>query len=118
MKKFFIAVSIALAGCSTTGNPLAAPAPLATTTIDEKGLIIAMQTFDTLLTAVDKLVAAGVIKPGSPLAIQIADAIHKAKVAFQVAVAAQKVGNSGSYFTAIAQAQAAIADINLLVKGG
>ena len=84
----------------------------------EKGLIIAMQTFDTLLTAVDKLVAAGVIKPGSPLAMQIADAIHKAKVAFQVAVAAQKVGNSGSYFTAIAQAQAAIADINLLVKGG
>ena len=63
MKKFLIAVSIALAGCTT--NPLAAPAPLASTTIDEKGLIIAMQTFDTLLTAVDQLVVMKVIVPGS-----------------------------------------------------
>ena len=116
MKKILIALSIvALGACAT--NPLAAPAPLASTTIDEKGLIIALQTFDTLLTAVDKLVAVGVIKPGSPRALQIADAIHTGKLAFQAASAAQRAGNSGSYITAIGQAQVAIANINQLIKG-
>jgi hypothetical protein len=115
MKKILIAVSIALAGCAT--NPLASPTPLAQTTIDEKGLIIAMQTFDTLLSAVDRLVAVGLIKPGSPIALKIADAVHTAKVAFQAASAAQRAGNSTSYFTAISQAQAAIANINQLIKG-
>lgn len=117
MKKIFIALSIALASCTTTGTVLEAPAPLAHTTIDEKGLILALQTFDTVLTAVDRLVAAGVIKPGSPRAVQIADAIHTAKTALQIAGAAQRAGNSGSYITAIHQAQVAIAQINSLVKG-
>jgi hypothetical protein len=116
MKKFLIALSIfSLTGCAT--NPLASPAPLASTTIDEKGLIIALQTFDTLLTAVDKLVAVGVITAGSPHAIAMADAINKAKIAYQAASAAQRAGNSASYITAIGQAQVAIANINQLVKG-
>lgn len=116
MKKLFIALSIALAGCQS-GLNLNAPAPLAATTIDEKALIVALQTFDTVLTAVDRLTAAGVIVPGSARAVHIADAIHKAKLAFQTASAAQRVGNTGSYFTALAQAQSAIASINLLMKG-
>ena len=116
MKKIFIALSIALVSC-TPGSVLTAPAPLAHTTIDEKGLILALQTFDTVLTAVDRLVAAGVIKPGSPRAVQIADAIQSTKKALQIASAAQRVGNTGSYLTAIRQAQVAIAQINSLVKG-
>lgn len=80
MKKIFIALSIALAGCAH--NPLAAPAPLAAMAIDEQGFILALNTFDTALTAVDRLVAAGVIVPGSPRALQIADAIHRAKSAY------------------------------------
>lgn len=115
MKKILIALSIALASCTT--NPLAAPAPLAHTTIDEKGLILALQTFDTVLTAVDRLVAARVIVPGSPRALQIADAIHTAKLAYQAASAAQRAGNSGSYIAAIGQASVAVARINLLIKG-
>ena len=115
MRKLIIALSLGLAACST--NPLASPAPLASTTIDEKGLIIALQTFDTLLTAVDKLVAAGVITPGSPTAVKIADAINTAKIALQAASAAQQAGNASSYISAISEAQAAIANINLLIKG-
>ena len=116
MKKIFIALSIALASC-TPGSVLTAPAPLAHTTIDEKGLILALQTFDTVLTAVDRLVAAKIIVPGSPRALAIANAIETAKTAYQAASAAQRVGNSGSYLTAINQAQVAIAQINALVKG-
>jgi len=116
MRKLIIALSIALAGCQSVPNPLA-PAPLASTSIDEKTLVIALQTFDTVLTAVDKLVAARVITPGSPKAIAIADAIAKAKQAYQAASAAQRVGNASSYIAALGQAQVAIAQINLLIKG-
>ena len=118
MKKILIALTaFSLMSCSTVGSLFSSPAPLSHSTIDEKGLILALQTFDTVLTAVDRLVAAGVIAPGSPRALQIADAIHKAKVAYQAASAAQRAGNSGSYLTAISQAQSAVAQINLLVKG-
>lgn len=116
MKNIIIALSIALAGCSTLSTPVPAP-PLAATTVDEKTFIIALQTFDTTLTAIDRLVAAGVIKPGSPTAIKIADAIQRAKTAFQLASAAQKVGNAANYLDALAQAQLAMSQINSLVKG-
>jgi len=116
MKALFIGLSLVLAGC-TTFNPVTTPAPLASTAIDEKGLIIALQTFDTVLTAVDKLVAAKVIVPGSPRAVQIANAISTAKLAFQAASAAQKAGNSSNYIVAIGRAQTAVAQINLLIKG-
>jgi len=115
MKKIFIALSLALASCTT--NPFAAPAPCSVSAVDEKGLVLALETFDTTLTAVDRLIAAKVIVPGSPRAIQIADAISAAKTAYQAASAAQKVCNTTSYLTAIGQAQIAVARINQLIKG-
>lgn len=116
MKIIFMATALALASCQP-GSVLNPPAPLAQTTIDEKGLIVALQTFDTVLTAVDRLVAAGVIKPGSPRAVAIADAIHNAKIAFQAASAAQRAGNATGYLTALTNAQTAIAQVNSLIKG-
>jgi hypothetical protein len=118
MKKILVALSaLSLVACAPGTSILSAPAPLAQTAMDEKALIVALQTFDVVLTAVDRLVAAGVIKPGSPRAIQIADAIRTARLACQAAVAAHHAGNSTSYFTAISQAQTAIGQINLLIKG-
>lgn len=114
MKKIIIALSIALAGCQTP-TFLQAPAPLAAQSVDEKTLVLALQTFDTALTAVDRLVAAGVIVPGSPRAVQIADAIRTAKKAYQAASAAQRAGNTTSYFTAIAQAKLAVGEISTLI---
>lgn len=118
MKKLLIILSaFSLTSCATLDRIVSAPAPLAATAIDEKTLIVALQTFDTVLTAVDRLVEAGVIVPGSPRALQIADAIRAAKLSYQAASAAQRAGNSGSYLTALAQAQTAVARINLLIKG-
>jgi hypothetical protein len=119
MKKFLIAVtlaSVSLSGCTTVGT-LAKPAPLAQTTVDEKTLVISLETFETVLTAVDRLVAAGVIKPGSPRALQLADAIQTGKKAYQAAAVAHRLGNASTYFTALLQAQSALAQINLLIKG-
>jgi hypothetical protein len=116
MKKIFVALSIALAGCAP-GGILSSPAPLTHTTIDEKTLIVALQTFDTVLTAVNKLIAAKVIVPGTPRAIAIADAIHKAKVAYQAASFAQRAGSSANYLAALDEAQTALGTISSLVKG-
>lgn len=117
MRKILIALAL---GCSvpmTTGCETLRTAPLANTAVDEKALIVALQTFDTVLTAVDRLVEAKVIVPGSPRAVQIADAIAKAKTAYQAASAAQRAGSATSYLAALNDAQRAVAEINLLVKG-
>ena len=115
MKKIFLALSLVamLPACTT----LTSPAPLANTTIDEKSLIVALQTFDTALTAIDQLVAAHVIMPGSPKAVALANAIETAKKAYNAASAAQRVGNASSYAAALLQVQGAVAQINELVKG-
>ena len=117
MKKVLIAFSLALALPACNPAKLAEPAPLAQTTIDEKTLVVALQTFDTALTAVDRLIAAKVIVPGSPRAIQIADAIKRAKQAYKIASAAQRVGNQQSYFAALLQAQQAVGEISVLLGG-
>lgn len=118
MKKFLIVLAaFSLSSCGVIDRIVSSPAPLAETAVDEKSLIIALETFDTVLTAVDRLIEAKVIMPGSPRAIQIADVIRDAKVAFQAASAAQRAGNSASYNVAIAQASLAINKINLLIKG-
>jgi hypothetical protein len=119
MKKILIAMSaLALTSCEAIENVVNAPAPCSVSTVDEKSLIIALQTFDALLTSVDKLVAAKVIVPGSPRAVQIANAIQSAKFAYQAASAAQRVCDTHSYLTALAQAQIAVGKISTLVKGG
>ncbi len=118
MNKFLIILAaFSLTSCSVIDKAISAPAPLSQTAIDEKGLVLSLYTFDTLLTAVDKLIEARVIVPGSPRAIQIANAIRKIKLAYQVARSAQRAGDSGSYLTAIAEAQNGMANIRLLIKG-
>jgi hypothetical protein len=116
MKKIFLALALVLPGCSTLGT-LSSPAPLSQTTLDEKTLVVSLQTFDTVLTAIDRLVAAGVIKPGSAKARAIANAIGDAKAFYLAASAAQKVGNARSYYIALSQAQVAVAEINGQLKG-
>jgi hypothetical protein len=116
VKKLLLAICLATSACAAPLS-ISAPAPLAATTVDEKTLIIALQTFDTTLTVIDRLVAAKIIVPGSPTALKLADSIHRAKIAFEAAVAAHKAANATNYAIAIGQAQNAIAEINLMLKG-
>lgn len=117
MKKILIALTaLSLTSCAAVDKIVSAPAPCAASTVDEKTLVIGLQTFDTLLTAVDRLITAKVIVSGSPRALQIANGIGKAKAAFQAASAAQRVCNTTSYLTALSQAQLAIGELHVLIE--
>lgn len=116
MKRILIAASLALAGCAP-GGITSAPAPLAQTAIDEKGVTLAWQAFNTALDAINALRRAGVIKDGSSSARALADGIDRTTLALSSASAAQRAGNSANYLTAMAEAQAALTGIRSLLKG-
>lgn len=122
MKKLLL--SLALASTAITGcTPNQfwgienAPAPLQQTVIDEKGLIAAFSAFDVLLTAVDGLVVANVIVPGSPTASKIKSYLTTAKTALNAAAAAQKAGSTKDYVAALDSAREAFTLTAVALKG-
>lgn len=82
-----------LAGCTIPSlgigtarpNTASATAPLAGTVIDEEALKAAWGAFDVALTAIDALVAAKIIKPGSPKALRLQGYIVATKSALDAA---------------------------------
>lgn len=120
MKRLCIVMmALALAACAA--DPAGfdkPPAPLEQTVIDEKGLIAAFSAFDLTLTAVDTLVATGVIVPGSPKAIEIKAYLTRAKAALNAADAARKAGSSSSYSAALNNARSAISLANKALGKG
>jgi hypothetical protein len=95
-----------------------APAPLQASAIDEKGLIAAFSAFDVALTAVDGLVAARVIVPGSPRAIEVKGYLQRAQSALNAADAARKAGSATTYVAALKNAQAALVLATAALKKG
>lgn len=124
MNRIFASIALTLSALSLSAcaglleDPTSAPAPLEQTSIDERGLVLAYATFGTVLDSVDILIDNDVIVPGSPRALQIADAVDTAKAAFEAASAAQRAGSTTSYVTAIAEARAAIETIRALISPG
>lgn len=118
MKKFLVlACAFALSACGVTSAagpgpapPIseAPPAPLAGTQIDDRGLILAWNAFDTALYAVDAMIAVKKIEPGSPKALAIADAASAVRNWLNAATEAQRLGQTASYGAAMAQAEAAM----------
>lgn len=122
MRRFLVTVlfSMALAACTPAtiegGGPappgasavdVAPPAPLAATQVDDKALIVAWKGFDASLYAVDALIAAKVIQPGSPKALKLADTAEAVRRWLNAATEAQRLGQQRSYDAALAQAEAA-----------
>lgn len=135
MRKFLFALCapLLLAACMVPslggllGNT-AAPAPLERTVIDDKALRAAWQTFDTALDAINLAIDACEtvnfrptaclrVKPGTASANSLADAIVKVKTGLQGAEHAAAAGSAKDYGTALAEANAALGDIKLLMKG-
>jgi hypothetical protein len=103
------------------GLPVASPtppAPLQKTVIDEKGLIAAYSAFDVALSAVDGLVAAGVIVPGSPRALQIKGLLITARTGLDAASSAQKAGSAATYAEALQSARDALSQASSLLRKG
>lgn len=112
-----LGATLALAACNLPAfNPAQPPAPLAQTTIDDAGLSAAWKSFDAALDAIDLLVDANVLKPGTPRAVGIADGIDKVKVALQTAERAAAAGSATDYRTALAEAKAALDGIRTLLR--
>jgi len=112
MRKIFLAAAIAaapLSGCATIGSPPS----LEQTTIDEKALITAYASFDVLLTAIDGLVEAGMLKPGTPRALQVQSLIRTAQDGLKTA---RMVHGAGS-IAGLEQATGAFRSITALLKG-
>ena len=121
MRKFLLAPLLALglltAGCAGfLADPASAPAPLEQTVVDEKALVLALETFDTALSSVDILIEAGYITPGSPKALEIAGNIDRAKAALAAASAAQRAGSTRSYIEALEKAREAISAVRTALK--
>lgn len=121
MKKYLTAalaamLALSLIACETipAGQP---PAPLNQTVLDEKAIITALSAYDVVLTAVDALVAAKVLVPGSPKALQVRQALVTARDALKTASAAQRAGSATTYAEAIAQATVAFNGVKTLLKG-
>lgn len=123
MRKLFLALAapLALMGCAGVPVPGTAlsppPAPLASTAIDEKALLIGWQAFDVALVAIDGLLATGRVQPGSATAQAIDTAIGKVQAALNAAQAARGALSASNYATAMAEAQAGFSQLQALLKG-
>ena len=117
MKKLFYAVALASASIALPSCDLPPPGQLQQTTVDEKAYLTALLAFDTFVESVDSLIDAGVIVPGSPRAVALADAIDKARGAFAVASKALDAGVAQDYVTAMREAADALRMAGALLKG-
>lgn len=116
-KALIFALAASLSACTTLQPPPAPPpAPLNSTVIDEKGLIIALSAYEAVLTAVDGLVAAKVLVPGTDKALSVQRNLILARDALQAASAAQRAGSSATYAEALANAGVAFRAIQGLLK--
>jgi hypothetical protein len=129
---FAVAASILLAGCAPllsalmTGMPAppaagqTASAPVTSvclsTNQDEQKLKLAFDGFDALLYAVDALRDGGVLKPGTPRALQLQKGLIVVRDSLNTAAAAQRACNATSYGEAIANAQAAYVQVKTLLQ--
>jgi hypothetical protein len=136
MKRFHIILAVVasglLAGCAPllsalmTGMPAApvagqtASAPVTSvclsTNQDEQKLQLAFDGFDTLLFAVDALRDGGVIKPGTPRALQLQKGLIVIRDSLNTAAAAQRACNATSYGEAIAHARATYDQVKTLLQ--
>jgi hypothetical protein len=118
MRQLLLGLCLCLAACTTplSITPAAAPAPLAQTTVDDKALDEAWKAYEIAIDAVDLAITLKAIVPGSPKAAAIADANDKVLAAFQLAEHAAAGLSTTSYVQALAQLDAALADLKVVLR--
>lgn len=117
MRKLMLAAALALSlpGCATLADT--PTAPLAQTHVDEQALTAAYASFDVVLTAIDGLVVAGALVPGTPKAVQVKDLIQKAQDGLNTARAVREGLSQKDPALALASATDAFRQITALLKG-
>lgn len=138
MKRILVAalalLALPLAACNVTGglsDPATAgsvgaaidatgatpPAPGAATLLDDKALVVALQSADTIATSVDALVKARVIVPGTPRALAVQSALKRLRSSLTAASAAQRAASATSYAEALRNAATAARDVAAAIRG-
>jgi len=125
MKKLLSAlVALSLTSCASfpavpglpdLSSPQATVGPVTNKAVP--ALITAWRGYDAILTAVQALRAAGVIRQGSPAALRIADALERALHALNAATDAVRAGNEASYTSAMVLARQAFTDAQSAIGG-
>jgi len=123
MKKLLTAlVALSLTSCSTfpavPGFDPGVP-PVAGQLVNKAipALVTAWRAYDAVLTAVNALRAAGVIRDGTPRALQIADILERMLNALNAATEAVRAGNETNFNEAMARAQQAFTDARAAIGG-
>lgn len=106
-----------IAASSADAIGLTPPTPAANTAADERAVTLAAKAVDTAAVTASALVRAKVITAGSPTALALAAALDRARHGVNAAQALRKGGNSPSYRAALAEAEAALAEIRSAVGG-
>ena len=121
MKRLIIAAAmlLSLSGCGALSGLMlpAAPAPLAKTTIDDRGLDAAWKAFDVALDAINALGDEGVIVPGSPRGRALAAAVRRVNKALAAAERFAAAGSTSEYAEALREAAAGFTEIRAIIKG-
>lgn len=104
-------------GCAGMPGFVAAPAPLAATTIDDTGLETAWRAFDLALDGINTLGDLGVIVPGSPKGKAVATGIRAVNRSLAAAERFAAAGSTADYATALAEAKAGIDQLRTALKG-
>jgi len=105
------AATLMLAACTPAGTApglIVPPAPLAATAVDDQAIAFGFEAFDTLLTTVDALVAAKVLKPGSDQALKVRTYLIATKAGLNAASAAQKAGSAEQLDAALREARCSL----------
>lgn len=112
------AMSLTLTGCSSMGTSTGSviTAPLNQTVMDEKALIYAWRSYDTVLTLVDKSMEAGIIVPGSPRALRIRTNLIRVRDALRAASAARRAGSVADFNLAFDEANSALLHAQAAIK--
>ncbi len=116
------AAIVSLGACTPaaqTGPVATAPAvPIADrTAADEKALTLAARSVTTMATVSRAMVKAGAIKPGSPLALRLAELLDTARDALNAAQTARQALGAPGYAEAIERATTAAEQIAALIEG-
>jgi hypothetical protein len=131
MKRMLFAAicgALMLAGCGQLGvndtppAPAATPAagPLASTTIDERGINFAFESADVIRAMVAQLRVSGhpLFQPGTASARRVGDALDTLATVLQAASVAQKAGNNGLADIKLGEATNLMAEIRAIIAGG
>lgn len=107
---FLMAGIVSLPGCAMVPNPLQQ------TVNDERALYAAEAAYNGVLLSVNSLIDQGVIIPGSPEALRLADRLDGAKTVLNLSRQAYAAGNATNGYSLALQALALAADIQKALK--